>query len=188
MRLRRTAADRAETAWPSAGELARLGAALLGATLLQTTVAPNIRILGANPDFALIIVVCVALVKGSEMGAVFGFFTGTLVAVALMEPFGLSAFVFVLVGFLAGRYRETADLSAGFAPLVSVFSATFLANVLLAMAQFLLARQVPLGFLLGRVLVPSLILNTLLAAPLYVLVRVWLRGAGDLRAVTRARL
>jgi rod shape-determining protein MreD len=159
---------------------------LLVALLLQTTVAPNVRVMGANPDFALIIVVCVALLKGSETGAIFGFLTGTLVSVALMEPFGLSAFVFVLVGFLAGRYAETADLSAGLAPLLSVFVATLIADVLLAMAQFLLARQVPLGFFLGRVLVPSLVLNTLLAAPLYLVVRWWLRGGGDLRAV-RAR-
>ena len=156
------------------------------ATLLQTTVAPNIRILGANPDFALIIVVCVALLKGSEIGAVFGFLTGTLVAIALMEPLGLSAFVFVLIGFLAGRYAETADLSAGYAPLVSAFAATLIANVLLAMAQYLLAREVPLTFFLGRVLVPSLILNTLLAAPLYLVVRLWLREAGDPH-VARAR-
>ena len=68
-----------------------------------------------------------------------------------------------------------------------MFVATLLANVLFAMAQFLLARQVPLGFFVGRVLVPSLILNTLLAAPVYLLVRWWLRGAGDLR-VAEARL
>src|SRR5450756_3021298 len=74
-----------------------------------------------------------------------------------MEPLGLSAFVFVLVGFLAGRYADTADRSAGYAPLVSAFAATLLANVLLAMAQYLLERQAPLGFFLGRVLVPSLI-------------------------------
>jgi rod shape-determining protein MreD len=172
--------------WPSAGELVRLGVTLLVALLLQTTVAPNLRVLGANPDFALIIVVCVALLRGSEWGAVFGFLTGTLVAVALMEPLGLSAFVFVLVGFLAGRYAETADLSTGVAPLVSVFVATFIADVLLALAQFLLERQVPLGFFLGRVLVPSVILNTLLAVPLYLVVRWWLRGGGELRAV-RAR-
>jgi len=41
--------------------------------------------------------------------------------------------------------------------------------------------SIPLGFLLGRVMLPSLVLNTLLAAPIYLLVRVWLRGAGDLR-------
>jgi rod shape-determining protein MreD len=186
MTLARATADEEARTWPSAPEIARLGVILLVALLLQTTLAPNVRVMGANPDFALIIVVCVALLKGSETGAIFGFLTGTLVSVALMEPFGLSAFVFVLVGFLAGRYAETADLSAGFAPLLSVFVATLIADVLLAMAQFLLARQVPLGFFLGRVLVPSLVLNTLLAAPLYLVVRWWLRGGGDLRAV-RAR-
>ena len=174
-----------ERSWPSGAEIARLVVVLLVAVLLQTTVAPHLRLLGAYPDFALIAVVCVALLKGSETGAIFGFLTGMLTAIALMEPFGLSAFVFVLVGYFAGRYAETADLPAGFAPLLTVFVATLVAIVLFAMAQFLLAREVPLGFFLGRVLVPSLVFNTLLAAPLYLLVRLWLRGAGDLRAAAR---
>ncbi len=181
MRLTRTVSDTSAFEWPTWVEVAKLAVALLVATLLQTTVAPHLRLLGAYPDFALIIVVCVALVKGSEIGAVFGFLTGMFTAIALMEPFGLSAFVFVLVGFLAGRYAETADLTAGFAPLLSVFAATVLANVLLAVTQFLLAREVPLGFFIGRVLAPSVVLNTLLAAPLYLVVRIWLRGTGDLR-------
>ena len=181
MRLTRTTADATALQWPSWTEVAKLGVTLLVATLLQTTVAPHLRLLGAYPDFALIAVVCVALIKGSEAGAVFGFLIGMLTAIALMEPFGLSAFVFVLIGYFAGRYAETADLSAGFAPLLTVFAATVLANLLFALAQFLLAREVPLSFFLGRVLLPSLVLNTLLAAPIYLLVRVWLRGAGDLR-------
>jgi rod shape-determining protein MreD len=182
MTIGRTVSDTSERAWPAWPEVGRLAVVLLIAILLQTALAPHLRLLGAYPDFALIVVVCVALVKGSETGAVFGFLTGFISAVALMEPFGLSAFVFVLIGYLAGRYAETADLSAGFAPLLGVFVATFVANVLLAMAQFLLAREVPLGFFLGQVLLPSVVLNTLLAAPIYLVVRVWLRGAGDLRA------
>jgi rod shape-determining protein MreD len=167
---------------PSGGELARLGALLLAALLLQTTVAPNIRILGASPDFALIIVVSVALLRGAEAGAVFGFLTGVLVGLALLEPLGMSALVFVVVGYFAGRYAETADLSAPVAPLVGVFAATLLANLLFAMLQYLLERQVPLAFWAGRVLLPSLVLNTLLAAPIYLLVRVVLGGRGVLRA------
>jgi rod shape-determining protein MreD len=186
MRLTKIATASVEREWPTWQEVARLAVALLVAVLLQTAVAPHLRLLGAYPDFALIVVVCVALIKGSETGAVFGFLTGLFTAIALMEPFGLSAFVFVLIGYFAGRYAETADLSAGFAPLLSVFVATLVANVLFAMAQFLLAREVPLGFFFGRVLFPSLVFNTLLAAPMYLLVRVWLRGAGDLRAA-RAR-
>lgn len=182
MRLRRRPTEEDRWIWPSAGEIGRLAVILLAAALLQSTLAAHIRILGAAPDFALIIVVCVALLKGSEIGAVFGFLAGALVSVALIEPLGLSAFVFVLVGFFAGRYAETADLSAGFAPLVGVFAGAFVANVLFAVAQFLLAREVPFGFFLWRVLVPSLILNTLLAAPLYLAVRRWLRGSGDLHA------
>jgi rod shape-determining protein MreD len=185
MTLTRSVTEQAERAWPGWPEVVRLAVVLLVAVLLQTAVAPHLRLLGAHPDFALIAVVCVALVKGSETGAVFGFLTGMLTAIALMEPFGLSAFVFVLIGYFAGRYAETADLPAGLAPLLTVFTATLLANVLFAMAQFLLAREVPLGFFLGRVLVPSLVFNTLLAAPVYLLVRLWLRGPGDLRAATR---
>jgi rod shape-determining protein MreD len=185
MTLTRSMTQKAERAWPSWQEIVRLAVVLLVAVLLQTAVAPHLRLLGANPDFALIAVVCVALVKGSETGAVFGFLTGMFTAIALMEPFGLSAFVFVLIGYFAGRYAETAELPAGLAPLLTVFTATLVANVLFAMAQFLLAREVPLGFFLGRVLVPSLVFNTLLAAPVYLLVRVWLRGPGDLRAAAR---
>jgi rod shape-determining protein MreD len=185
MTLTRSVTEKAERAWPTWPEVVRLAVVLLVAVLLQTAVAPHLRLLGAHPDFALIALVCVALVRGSETGAVFGFLTGMLTAIALMEPFGLSAFVFVLIGYFAGRYSETADLPAGLAPLLTVFTATLLANVLFAMAQFLLAREVPLGFFLGRVLVPSLVFNTLLAAPVYLLVRLWLRGPGDLRAATR---
>lgn len=185
MSLARPIAANTERAWPTWGEVARLGVVLVLAVLLQTAVAPHLRLLGAHPDFALIAVACVALVKGSEIGAVFGFLTGMFTAVALMEPFGLSAFVFVLIGYYAGRYAETADLPAGLAPLLTVFIATVVANMLFAMAQFLLAREVPLGFFLGRVLLPSLVFNTLLAAPVYVLVRLWLQGKAGLRAAAR---
>ena len=171
--------------WPTWGEVARLAVVLVVAVALQTAVAPHLRLLGANPDFALIAVVCVALIKGSETGAVFGFLTGMITAIALMEPFGVAAFVFVLIGYFAGRYAETADLPAGLAPLLTVFVATLVANLLFALAQFLLGRQVPLGFFLGRVLVPSLVFNTLLAAPVYLLARLWLKGKAGLRAVAR---
>jgi rod shape-determining protein MreD len=126
--------------------------------------------------------VCVALLRGAQVGTVFGFLTGVLVGVALLEPLGMSALVYVVVGDFSGRYAETADLSAPVAPLVGVFAATLLANVLFATLQYLLERQVPFGFWVGSVLVPSLVLNTLLSAVFYLLVRTVLGGRGVLRA------
>jgi rod shape-determining protein MreD len=165
-----------------AAELVRFAVLLIVATLLQTLIAPNLRILGANPDFMLIVVASVGLLRGAEAGALFGFAGGVLVAVALFEPLGIAAFVLVVIGFLSGRYAETADLSSGFAPIVTVFVGSLLAGVLDVVVQFLLGRQVPLGFVVLRVVAPSVILDTLLAAPVYVAARWWMRGERTRRA------
>lgn len=168
---------------PLVADLARLALVLIVGVLLQTTVAPFVRVLGANPDFVLILVVCVGLLRGSELGAGFGFVAGALVSLILFEPIGVSSFIFVLLGYLAGRYAETADLSSSFAPIFSVFVAGLVGGVLNALTQFLLGRQVPLGYVVFRVIVPGVALNTLLAAPVYLLARLWLRPGAKRAAV-----
>jgi rod shape-determining protein MreD len=157
-------------------ELARLAVLLVVATLLQTAVAANVRIIGANPDFALLIVVAVGLLRGAEVGAAFGFVTGGIVSIALFEPPGVRSLALIAVGFLAGRYAETADLSPNVAPIVSVFVGTLIAGAITLVSQFLLGRQAPLAYLFDHWLVPVLILNCLLAVPLFVATRWWLKG------------
>ncbi|MGD0996766.1 MAG: rod shape-determining protein MreD [Thermoleophilia bacterium] len=164
-----------------AAEVGRLFVLLIVATLLQTTVAANIRILGANPDFVLVFVVAVALLRGAEIGATFGFFAGGIVSIALFEPPGVRSLALVAVGYLVGRYAETADLSPSVAPIVSVFVATLIAESLELLAQFLFGREVPVLYLIGRWVIPLLVLDTLLAVPLYVVARWWLRGERRVR-------
>ena len=162
-------------------ETVRLLLLLVVATLLETTLAPNIRILGANPDFVLIAVVAVALLRGAEIGAAFGFVAGGLVSLALFEPPGVRSLALVAVGYLVGRYAETAELPSSVAPLVSVFMASIVYETISLLAQFLFGRQVPLGYLVGSWGLPLLVLNTLLAAPLYLVARWWMRGEHRVR-------
>jgi len=164
-----------------AAEVGRLGALLVVAVFLQTVVAPNVRILGANPDFVLLIVVSVALLRGAEIGAVFGFLAGGLVSIALFEPPGVRSLTMVAVGFLVGRYAETADLSPSVAPIVSVFAGTLLAEALTLLSQFLFGREVPVGYLFGHWFIPLLVLDTLLAVPFFLATRWWLKGAWRVR-------
>ena len=172
---RQTTVERPEGAREIAIEVGRLAAMLIGTVLMQTTIAPHLRILGATPDFALLAVVCVGLLRGSETGAIFGFLTGVCIAVAVFDPVGLSSFALVIVGYMAGRYAETADTMSGWTPIVVVVAGTLLAEILAILMQFLLDRQVPLGFVITRVVLPRLVLNALLAAPAYVLARLWMR-------------
>ncbi len=164
-----------------AAEISRLFVLLIVATLLQTAVAANFRILGANPDFVLVFVVAVALLRGAEIGAAFGFVAGALVSIALFEPPGVRSLALVAVGYLVGRYAETADLSPSVAPIVSVFVATLIAESIELLAQFLFGREVPLLYLLGRWVIPLLVLDSLLAVPLYLVARWWLRGERHVR-------
>lgn len=156
-------------------EVTRLAAMLIVTILLQTTVASHIRVLGASPDFALLAVVSVGLLRGSEIGALFGFIVGVGVAISLFGPLGLASLVFVIVGYFSGRYAETADATSGWTPVLAVLAGTVVAQFLAIIMQFLLERQMPLGFVITRVLLPSVVLNALLAAPVYLLTRLWLR-------------
>jgi rod shape-determining protein MreD len=173
-RRRETLQEGPATSRDVAVELGRLGVMLVGTVLLQTTIAPHLRILGASPDFALLAVVCVGLLRGSEIGAIFGFATGVCIAMAVFDPVGLTSFALVIVGYVAGRYAETADTMSGWTPIVVVLR-TLVAESLAIVMQFLLDRQVPLAFVVTRVMLPRLLLNGLLAAPAYVLTRLWMR-------------
>jgi rod shape-determining protein MreD len=167
-------------------DLLRFVAVGLAAVLLQTSIAANIGILGAHPDFVLIIVVSVALLRGAEAGAVFGFVVGGLVSIPLFEPAGIGAFVMVIVGYLSGRYAETVDLSPGILPIVTVLVTSLLGETLYALAQFLLEREAPAYFIATHVIVPQAILNTLLAAPVFLIVH-WIFGGERHARVLEAR-
>ncbi len=68
-----------------------------------------------------------------------------------------------------------------------MFAASLLGQSLFALTQFLLARQVPFYYVATRVIAPAVVLDTLLAAPMYVATRWWLRGEG-VAACTRGGL
>jgi hypothetical protein len=80
-----------------------------------------------------------------------------------------------------GRYAETADLSPSVAPIVSVFVATLLAESMSLLTQFLFGREVPLVYLVDHWVIPLLVLDSLLAMPLYLVARWWLRGERHVR-------
>ncbi len=80
-------------------------AIVLGLSLvLQDVLLNQIVILGAHPDLMIALPVSVAIVAGAEIGAVIGFLAGGAADLLVSTPFGLSAFVFALVGYLVGAF------------------------------------------------------------------------------------
>ena len=150
------------------GRLAALG---LLAAVLQLTAISQVSILGVPVDLSPLIVAAVGFLTGSLPGAVFGFCFGLFYDTALMQTLGVTSLVLTAVGYGAGRVRELRDPAHGLAP-VAVGAAGPGAAVLgLALLQFLLGTEAPLSLQVARAVLMTVLVNTLLALPVYALVR-----------------
>ena len=115
--------------------------------------------------------VALGLLAGSVAGATFGFCLGLFVDTALLQTLGVTSLVFTAVGYGAGRIRELRDPAHGLAPVAVGAAATAMAAIMFALLQFLLGVQAPVSLLLAREILITIVLNTLLALPVYALMR-----------------
>jgi rod shape-determining protein MreD len=151
-------------------------ALVIVAVIVQTSVAPYLTVLGAKPDAAMVVVVSVAMMRGPIWGAAVGFAAGLLIDIALFQTMGISSFLFTLAGYFSGRYAEGVDPTSWFPPIFIVFVCTLVVQLLHAVMMYLLGVEASLYFVLLRIVLPTAILNALLAAPIFVVCRWWLGG------------
>jgi rod shape-determining protein MreD len=148
--------------------LALLG--LIGG-LFQLSVVSQVTVFGVPADLTPLLVAACGLIAGSMTGAVFGFCLGLFIDVQLYQKLGVSSLVFTAVGYGSGRIRELRDPAHGLAPVAVGAAATAIASVGFTILQFLLGVQAPVSLLLLREILLTVVLNTLIALPVYVIMR-----------------
>lgn len=80
----------------------RLGALTILLVVVQVTVFPHMRLLGAVPDLGLLLALAVAYREGPEAGLVVGFSAGLLYDLFLETPTGLCALSYSLTAYAVG--------------------------------------------------------------------------------------
>jgi len=153
---------------PAVGRLFLLG---LVASLLQLTAVSQVSIFGVPADLSPLIVASVGFLTGSVPGAVFGFAFGLFLDTALMQTLGVTSLVLTSVGYGAGRVRELRDPAHGLAPVAVGAAATAAAAIGVTVLQFLLGVEAPVSMQVVRQILMTVVLNTLLALPVYALIR-----------------
>ena len=131
------------------------------------TVVATLGVGGGAPDLLLVVLVALALLRGSVTGAAAGFVAGVLVDTATLGTLGLTSLLLTLVGYWAGRYGETTGRDRAHAPLLSVLVATALYAVGRYALQFILDDAVSAGLVLVDTLLPTLAFNLVLTLPVY---------------------
>ncbi len=79
---------------------------LVAGLLLQVTVAPEMSIWGVKPDFLMAMTVCVALLEGPVVGALFGFTSGFLSDIFSTALLGVTALAKTALGFVVGIFSS----------------------------------------------------------------------------------
>jgi len=152
----------------AAGRLALL--CVLGGIFQLTTVS-QVSIFGVPADLSPLLVASVGFLCGSVSGAAFGFCLGLFVDTVLLQTLGVNSLVFTGIGYGAGRVRELRDPAHTLAPVVVGAAATAIAAVGFSLLQFLLGVEAPVSLELLRQILMTIVLNTLLALPVYAICR-----------------
>jgi rod shape-determining protein MreD len=152
----------------SVGRLVAIG--LLGGILQLTTVS-QVAVFGVPADLSPLLVAAVGLLCGSIAGASFGFGLGLFMDTLLAQTLGLTSLVLLAAGYAAGRLRELRDPAHALVPVAVGAAATAVAAIGFSVLQFLLGVDAPVSLMLVRQILMTIVLNTLLALPVYAVCR-----------------
>jgi rod shape-determining protein MreD len=141
------------------------------AVVVQESTISQISIFGVSADLTPLVVMAVGLLCGSLPGAIFGFGTGLLVDTVLVQTLGVTSLLYIVIGYWAGRLRELRDPSHELVPVAGGALASVFAGLGMALIQFLLGVDAPVSALLIQQIFITVLVNTLIALPVYALVR-----------------
>ena len=139
--------------------------------VVQQAAVSQISVFGVSADLTPLVVLSVDLLAGSLPGAIMGFGTGLLVDMVLFQTLGVTSLLYIVIGYWSGRIRELRDPAHGLVPLAMGAAATAVAGIGMALIQFLLGVDAPVSLLLLQQIFITVLVNTLIALPVYALVR-----------------
>jgi rod shape-determining protein MreD len=152
-------------------DLAKAGGIVFVMAIVQVTIFNSIDILGGTPDVLLVTLLCVALLRGSIAGAVAGFWAGLIIDTANLTTLGVTSLLLTIAGYWIGRYGETTGRDRAHAPYLSVGVVTILYAFGSLIVEYMLGDSVSGRIVLVDALPSGLLLNLVLTAPIYAVVR-----------------
>ena len=153
------------------GTYVRCGLLLMLAVTHQIATFSQLHALGGNADITVLVVAAIALYAGSVPGAIAGFAAGLLLDLALGANLGATSLVLTVTGYFVGRYMELRDPAHGLIPLPVALAASAGYVLGVAAVQFMLDVGASVSILAVREMVATILLNVILALPVFALVR-----------------
>jgi rod shape-determining protein MreD len=149
----------------------RIAVLVVVVVFFQIGVVSEVPVLGVTIDLSPLLVAFVGLLCGSTIGAATGFVVGLLVDLALVQTLGVTSLIFTLIGYWCGRLRELRDPQATLTPLLVGAAAAAAAAVGYSLIEFMLGVDAPVSLELLRQIVLGVVVDTIVALPMWAIVR-----------------
>jgi rod shape-determining protein MreD len=149
----------------------RIAVLVVLVVFFQIGVVSEVPVFGVTVDLSPLVVAFVGLLCGSTIGAATGFVVGLLVDLALVQTLGVTSLIFTLIGYWCGRLRELRDPQATLTPLLVGAAAVAAAAVGYSLIEFMLGVDAPVSLELLRQIVLGVVVDTIVALPMWAIVR-----------------
>lgn len=146
---------------------------LVVVAILQTTLVPHLAVWGVFADLPLLVVVNWSLLRGPREGIIWGCIAGLAVDLFSGAPFGAATLALIAVGLLAGLGAATVFRAHIALPLLAMFLATIVYDLLLLLVVRISGYPVAWLNSFFRIILPSAVLNAILTPVFFVIMR-WL--------------
>ena len=141
------------------------------AVILQSAIVSRISLLSGYADLVLVIVIAWALQEGATTAWHWALLAGAMTAMVTGLPWGVPLAVFLMAVLIARALQRRVWQ----APLIAMFTVTFLESLVSHLLTFivlaLIGASLPFGDTFSLVTLPSMLLNLLLAIPIFWLMR-----------------
>lgn len=141
------------------------------AVIVDATIAPKIEILGARPDFPVLVVVYASLLVGTRPATIAGFLVGLVADSEVPEYFGLNALALAAVGYVTGGLWEHLVRGNVFVQCAMIFGASLMRDVIYYLGYYRNHLDM-LGPFLWRYSVPGALYTAAFGAVIFGLARV----------------
>lgn len=148
-------------------QLGRLALLLAAAVFLQTVVGSQLSFLGVSPDVFVILVVLVAVSSGSMTGSVYGFVAGITADMVFLDPVGMRAFMYLLIGYGVGRYVEEFGLGSAWVVVILAGVMSLASQTVYGILQVATGVEGSFFTMMTTQILPAALFDALIAAPLY---------------------
>lgn len=138
--------------------------------VLQTTIFQHLRIFGIVPNTTLIILVCIAVLKGKKVGSFIGLITGFVQDILFFNVIGINALIYFIIGYLIGSINDKIYKDSSFMPFVLTAVSTVFYHLVYSFFMYFLTVNYSYLYLIRKIIFVELIYNSLLSIFIYKLV------------------